>query len=48
MINQIKNVVGVRIRVSGRDEFVSGTRDRQVTITGPKEACKLAESSRSQ
>lgn len=34
VINQIKNVVGVRIRVSGRDEYIEGTKDRSVTITG--------------
>mmetsp|Transcript_11388 Transcript_11388/g.34238 ORF Transcript_11388/g.34238 Transcript_11388/m.34238 type:complete len:380 (+) Transcript_11388:2-1141(+) len=43
VINQIKNVVGVRIRVSGRDEYIEGTKDRSVTITGPEEAVKIAE-----
>jgi RNA-binding protein Nova len=43
VINQIKNVVGVRIRVSGRDEYIEGTRDRNVTISGPKEAVAIAE-----
>jgi KH domain len=43
VINQIKNVVGVRIRVSGRDEYIEGTRDRSVTISGPKEDVAIAE-----
>ena len=43
VINQIKNVVGVRIRVSGRDEYIEGTRDRSVTISGPKEGVAIAE-----
>lgn len=43
VINQIKNVVGVRIKVSGRDDYIEGTRDRNVTISGPAEAVKIAE-----
>ena len=43
VINQLKSVVGVRIRVSGRDEFVEGTRDRTITISGPVSACEIAE-----
>ena len=43
VINQLKSVVGVRIRVSGRDEFVEGTRDRTITISGPVAACEIAE-----
>ena len=43
VINQIKNVVGVRIRVSGRDEYIEGTRDRSVTISGPKKGVAIAE-----
>ncbi len=43
VINQLKSVVGVRIRVSGRDEFVEGTRDRTITISGPVNACEIAE-----
>lgn len=43
VINQIKNVVGVRIRVSGREDYMEGTRDRSVTISGPREAVAIAE-----
>jgi KH domain len=43
VIKQIKNVVGVRIRVSGRDEYIEGTRDRSVTISGPKKGVAIAE-----
>ena len=43
VINQLKTLVGVRIRVSGRDEFVEGTRDRTVTINGPADAVQIAE-----
>ena len=43
VINQMKSVIGVRIRVSGRDEFVEGTRDRTVTISGPVAAVQIAE-----
>ena len=32
VINQLKTVVGVRIKVSGRNEFVEGTRDRTIPI----------------
>lgn len=34
VISQIKSVVGVRIRISSRDEYIEGTKDRSVTITG--------------
>lgn len=34
VINQIKTLVGVRIRVSARDDFIEGTQDRAVTISG--------------
>ena len=43
VINQLKTVVGVRIKVSGRNEFVEGTRDRTITISGPVEAVQIAE-----
>jgi len=43
VINQLKSVVGVRIRVSGREEFVEGTRDRTITISGPVEAVGIAQ-----
>ena len=43
VINQLKSVVGVRIRVSGREEFVEGTRDRTITISGPVGAVGIAQ-----
>lgn len=43
VINQLKTVVGVRIHVSGREEFVEGTRDRTITISGPVAAVQIAE-----
>lgn len=43
VINQLKAVVGVRIKVSGRNEFVEGTQDRTITISGPVEAVHIAE-----
>lgn len=43
VINQLKTVVGVRIKVSGRTEFVEGTRDRTITISGPVAAVQIAE-----
>jgi len=43
VINQLKSVVGVRIKISGRDEFVEGTTDRTITITGPVAAVQIAE-----
>jgi KH domain len=43
VISQLKNVVGVRIRISERDDFVPGTRDRKVTISGAPEAVRIAQ-----
>lgn len=43
VINQIKALVGVKIRVSAREDFMDGTRDRAVTINGPTEAVGIAE-----
>jgi len=43
VINQIKALVGVRIRVSARDDFIEGTKDRAVIISGPTEAVGIAE-----
>ena len=43
MINNLKSVVGVRIRVSNREDYFPGTRDRKVTITGAPEAVRIAQ-----
>lgn len=46
VINQIKALVGVRIKVSARDDFIEGTKDRAVTISGALTS-KLTKSSKS-
>ena len=43
VINQLKSLVGVRIRISGRDDFFPGTQDRKVTISGTAEAVQIAQ-----
>ena len=43
VINQLKSVVGVRIRVSDRDDLVPGTQNRKVTISGPTECVQIAQ-----
>ena len=43
VISQLKNVVGVRIRISEREDFVPGTRNRKVTISGAPEAVSIAQ-----
>ncbi|WOL18960.1 protein BTR1 isoform X1 [Canna indica] len=43
-ITEISQVSGARIKISDRGDFVSGTTDRKVTITGSSEAIHTAES----
>lgn len=43
VINQMKSVVGVRIRVSDREDLVPGTQNRKVTISGPTECVQIAQ-----
>ncbi|KAK9811410.1 hypothetical protein WJX72_003480 [[Myrmecia] bisecta] len=43
VINQLKSLVGVRIRISDRDDFVPGTRNRKVTISGAPESVQIAQ-----
>ncbi len=43
VISQLKSVIGVKIRISDRDDFVAGTRNRKVTISGPAEAVQIAQ-----
>ena len=43
VINQLKSLVGVRIRISGRDDFFPGSQDRKVTISGTAEAVQIAQ-----
>lgn len=42
IITQLKSVVGVKIRISDRDDFVPGTRDRKVTISGTPDCVQIA------
>ncbi|XP_042470556.1 protein BTR1-like isoform X2 [Zingiber officinale] len=43
-IMEISQVSGARIKISDRGDFISGTSDRKVTITGSPEAIGIAES----
>ncbi|OAY85978.1 protein BTR1-like [Ananas comosus] len=43
-ITEISQVSGARIKISDRGDFMSGTSDRKVTITGSAEAIRTAES----
>ncbi|OAY81114.1 protein BTR1-like isoform X2 [Ananas comosus] len=42
-IMEISQISGARIKISDRGDFISGTSDRKVTITGPLEAIRTAE-----
>lgn len=42
-ISEIQVVSGVRIKVSDRNDFVQGTRNRKVTLTGTPEAVQMAQ-----
>lgn len=42
-IMEISQVSGARIKISDRDDFISGTRDRKVTVTGSQGAIRMAE-----
>ncbi|KAF5742585.1 Binding to TOMV RNA 1L (long form) isoform 6 [Tripterygium wilfordii] len=43
-IMEISQVSGAKIKVSDRGDFMTGTTDRKVTITGPPRAIQTAES----
>ena len=43
VISQLKSVVGVKIRISDREDFVPGTRNRKVTISGAGESVQIAQ-----
>ncbi|KAB1211043.1 RNA-binding protein Nova-2 [Morella rubra] len=43
-IMEISQVTGARIKISDRGDFVTGTTDRKVTITGSQRAIRAAES----
>ncbi|XP_074366311.1 protein BTR1 isoform X2 [Apium graveolens] len=40
---EISQVSGARIKISDRDDFMAGTTDRKVTITGSQRAIRVAE-----
>ncbi|CAK9159628.1 unnamed protein product [Ilex paraguariensis] len=42
-IIEISQRSGARIKISDRGDFMSGTSDRKVTITGPQRAIRMAE-----
>eukprot|EP00976_Prorocentrum_cordatum_P094438 1189784-Prorocentrum_minimum.AAC.2 len=39
----MQQVSGVRIKISDRSDFVAGTRNRKVTLTGSLEAVQIAQ-----
>lgn len=43
-IMEISQVSGARIKISDRGDFMSGTTDRKVTITGSQRSIRSAES----
>ncbi|MCD7447243.1 Protein btr1 [Datura stramonium] len=43
-VMEISQVSGARIKISDRGDFMSGTSDRKVTITGSQRAISMAES----
>ncbi|GKU91634.1 hypothetical protein SLEP1_g5479 [Rubroshorea leprosula] len=43
-IVEISQVSGAKIKISDRGDFMSGTTDRKVTITGSQRAIRQAES----
>lgn len=43
VISQLKSVIGVKIRISDRDDFLPGTRNRKVTISGAADAVQIAQ-----
>ncbi|KAK4353421.1 hypothetical protein RND71_028939 [Anisodus tanguticus] len=43
-VMEISQVSGARIKISDRGDFISGTSDRKVTITGSQRAISIAES----
>jgi len=42
-ITEMQQVSGVRIKISDRNDFVPGTRNRKVTLTGSLEAVQIAQ-----
>ncbi|XP_022841457.1 protein BTR1-like isoform X1 [Olea europaea var. sylvestris] len=42
-VMEISQLSGARIKISERGDFMSGTSDRKVTISGPQSAIRIAE-----
>lgn len=42
-ISEMQQVSGVRIKISERNDYVPGTRNRKVTISGTLEAVQIAQ-----
>lgn len=42
-ISEMQQVSGVRIKISDRDDFVPGTRNRKILLTGSLEAVQIAQ-----
>jgi RNA-binding protein Nova len=42
-ISEMQQVAGVRIKISDRTDYVPGTRNRKVTLTGTLEAVQIAQ-----
>ncbi|KAK1382575.1 Far upstream element-binding protein [Heracleum sosnowskyi] len=42
-LREISQISGALIKISNRDDFISGTTDRKVTITGSQRAIRVAE-----
>eukprot|EP00803_Ostreobium_quekettii_P001904 evm.model.scf_2581.1 EVM.evm.TU.scf_2581.1 scf_2581:3565-4863(+) len=43
ILAQLQALVGVKVTISGRGEFTPGTRDRNVCISGPRDAVQIAQ-----
>lgn len=43
IITQLQSLIGVKVIVSGRTEFETGTRNRKVTVIGPYDAVQIAQ-----
>eukprot|EP00899_Mesostigma_viride_P029329 jgi/Mesvir1/9581/Mv25619-RA.1 len=42
-ITEIQALSGARVKISDRDDYVEGTRNRKVTVTGSQEAVQIAQ-----
>ena len=42
-ITEIQHITGCRVKISQRGDYIPGTTNRTVTITGPLSACQAAQ-----